>query len=567
MQQRVWLAFAIVAGISFAVQVSWPVDLTDRPETTFDTAPRGHAGLLALLDHFDATRGRWMSGLTMPPPDSTVWWIAPRGVCDDRRGALASKASKDGIERDTRSESDTEGEKKTQAERTDDRTIFEIAVRPWIEAGGTAVVWLAHPPLDEPEGVDPATREDRDGIRAGIERTWRADGAGGKDASGPEAIREDWKDELARRRERLREGEPGKCDGIAGFPLPPRRLAGLEGGRPPVESAIARIVFSVGRAVERREDFDYAGTRILPGPTLAFFDVEPMAERLQERPREGSEALSTGPSDSPADPSGDDTTGWRPLWVGSDDFAPLALARPVGSGRLVVFADARILSNGRLAHVDSAPFVFDQVRDHGEPYLDEHFHGVVPEPGWFRYLARSPAWAAGLGMIVVGLLVIGRGHAWPQRDVADFDSEAPTLSDFVDSVARLYSETGDHERVFERYRALSLDRIRRALGLAPGTPIEIVLSSLRRRAPNWPELEETGLRHLLARRVPIRSASDLERNVARLDELVHLVKQGRSGRGRVPGIPGREGHGAGKGSALSGDEAVRAGRAGAKGIG
>ena len=51
--QRVWTLFAILAGVSFAIQVAMPVDPTDRPRTSFDTAPRGHAAVHALLDRFD----------------------------------------------------------------------------------------------------------------------------------------------------------------------------------------------------------------------------------------------------------------------------------------------------------------------------------------------------------------------------------------------------------------------------------------------------------------------------------------------------------------------------------
>ncbi len=59
----------------------------------------------------------------------------------------------------------------------------------------------------------------------------------------------------------------------------------------------------------------------------------------------------------------------------------------------------------RPKRVDSAPFVFDWVRDYGQPWIDEHAHGVVPEAGTFRYLAHSPAAAAGLGLLVLGVLV------------------------------------------------------------------------------------------------------------------------------------------------------------------
>ena len=509
MQQRLWFAFAIVAGVGLGVQVFWPVDLTDRPETTFDTAPRGHAAVLALLDRFDSSRGRWVSGLEMPPTDATVWWIAPKGACERSRGIAPSASEADGV----------------IGEEDEARTTFEIAVRPWIEEGGTAIVWLSHPPLEEPESEIPEAAGPDDVIEVQVSDASKGssdpnDSKGEASAEAqpadPEQVRADWEEELAAAQTLIREGEPGECERIAGFDLPPRRLAGLEGGGFPAEGDRSALVFSVARAVARRADPDPAATRTLPGPTLGFFD------------RAGPATMVGNPAGSEReDPMGNGSTGWRPLWVEGDDLVPIALARSVGAGRLIVVADARIVSNGRLGHGDSAPFVFDWVGDYGEPFIDEHFHGVVPESGTFRYLAHSPAWAAGLGMVVVGLLVIWRGHAWPKRMVSEFDREAPTLGDFVDSLARLYSGTRDHEKVFERYRVVCLDRIRRALGLAPGTPVEILLSSLRRQSRNRPELDDSGLRHLLAKRIPIRSAADLERNAARLDDLVRRVRQGR----------------------------------------
>ena len=89
-QQRLWLAFAVVAGVGLAIQLSRPVEWSDRPETTFDTAPRGHAAVLDLLDHFDSARGRWLSGVSMPPVEDTVWWIAPDGACEKRAGTQPS---------------------------------------------------------------------------------------------------------------------------------------------------------------------------------------------------------------------------------------------------------------------------------------------------------------------------------------------------------------------------------------------------------------------------------------------------------------------------------------------
>jgi hypothetical protein len=294
----------------------------------------------------------------------------------------------------------------------------------------------------------------------------------------------------------------------------------------PIDGRFTPIVFSIGRATARREDFDYSATRVLPGPTLAFFS------------RDDPETDADGVSQT------DSNTGWRPLWVESDDLVPLALERSIGEGRLVVIADARVLSNGRLARVDSAPFVFDWVRDFGPAWIDEHAHGVVPEAGTFRYLAHSPARATGLGLLVLGVFVLWRGNAWPTRIVEEFDPDAPTLAAYVDSVARLYSETRDHARVFERYRAVCLDRIRRALGLAPGTGVEMILASLRSRARNWPELRDSGLGQLLTKEFPISDAGDLARNAARLDDLVRVLRRGRGGReGGRAGESGNSGKG------------------------
>ncbi len=490
MSERIWLVLALLAGASFAIQVSLPMDLSERPETTFETAPRGHAGLFELLGEFQATRGRWTSGVSMPPSDQTIWWIAPEGVCEPRNTPDVLEAP------------------------------FRYTALPWIESGGTAVVWLSHPPPAgaEPEPIElppagdvlevshrPAADRMGDGVsdaaREDRERSTREDEAPAEaptEDEDPDSVREQWRSGIGETRRALREGEPARCPAIAGHALPRRRWAGLVGGELPIDAEHAAIALGVGRWTPSREDFDHAAVRALPGPTLAFFESEPAA-----------------------------LAGWQPLWVEADDFTAFALERPIGTGRLVVVADARVLTNARLAKLDSAPFVFDWVGAYGTPWIDEHSHGVVPEAGAFRYLASSPARAACLGLLGLGLLLVWRGHAWPTRRVSELDPEAPTLSAFVDSVARLYAETGDHQQVFERYRAVCLDRIRRALGLGPGTPAETVLAMLAARADAWSALRDTGLRDLMTRDVRIEDAAALERAAARLDALVDEVRRER----------------------------------------
>jgi hypothetical protein len=495
MSERLWIVLGILAGIAFGIQVALPVDLSERPETSFETAPRGHAALFELLQRFDANSGRWLSGVTMPPVDDTLWWIAPNGVCDASR----------------RVESASEAEAEVGAVGGLD-VPFRYIASPWIEAGGTAVVWLSHPPLlareetFEPEapefleiGFQRSAAYDERGehVRERPHETQASAGDGeATDAEDADSVRDGWKESIEAVRQDVREGEPERCLSIAGFALPNRRLAGLEGGELPIDVESAATVFSVGRWVESRERFDYESARPLPGPTLAFFENDP--ERLD---------------------------GWQPLWVEADDFTPFALERRLGAGRLIVVADARVLTNGRLGKLDAAPFVFDWVEDLGVPWIDEHHHGVVPESGTFRYLASSPAWAAGLGLMGLGLLVLWRGQAWPRRRVDEVDPAAPTLVAFVDSVARLYSDAKDHQQVFERYRALSLERIRRALGLAPGTPAELLLERLRTRVSKGSTMHEQGLRDLLTREVRVDDAASLRRATDRLDSFVHGLRE------------------------------------------
>jgi len=499
-RRRLWLGGALAVAVVILLVV-WPRAPSPHPETTWDTAPRGHAGLFALLERFGGTRGRWLTGLSMPPVDEVLWLIAPVGFCDAAPDAGSG---------------------------------FRDLLLPWLEAGGQALVWLPRPP--RPSGSEdavpwPAPAEgevrtidrrvadgdahpaaDADGSseasdgRAGE----HSDAAPGEGEAAPEegsgGMREQWREDLEAARRALREGRAERCGAIGDFRLPSRARLGHELASPAAPTPEAEGLAPVHPVVRVGEDATEATTRFLPGSSLAFFEKGAAIAR----------------------------TGWRPLWVGLEHRAPFALERTVGAGRLGVVADARVLTNARLDRADAAPFVFDWIRTTGPVWIDEHVHGVVPESGTLRYLLRSPAWAAMVGLLGLGLLVAWRGWAWPVRRVEEAHPESPTLSAFVDSVARLYARSRDFDRIFERYRALSLERIRRALGLAPGTPAEIVVASLRAREAGGSALRETGLGDLLTRQVRVASVEELERATARLDALVDAIRlaSGPSGRDR-----------------------------------
>ncbi len=164
----------------------------------------------------------------------------------------------------------------------------------------------------------------------------------------------------------------------------------------------------------------------------------------------------------------------RASFVGGPAFV---LEAALGEGRLVVVADSRFVHNEWLDRADSAPLVIDLVAAYGEPLFDEREHGFIPEPNSFRYLAGSPASPVFAGLLVLGLVFFWRGTALPARSVVEYDPSAPTLENFVESMATLYARTRDYPRVLERYRELTAARLRQHFGL----PREVPLTELAER--------------------------------------------------------------------------------------
>lgn len=197
---------------------------------------------------------------------------------------------------------------------------------------------------------------------------------------------------------------------------------------------------------------------------------------------------------------------------------PFALERRIGAGRLVVIADAHFITNQWLDGGDAALLAVDLVRAYGTPRFDERLHGLRRESHPLRYLLRSPALAALLGLLVLGLLFVWRGQLMPARTLADAPANAPTLAAFVDSMAQLYAGTGDHASVLERYRALTAARLRRHFALPSEKPLATLLERLR--------VGRRGRPADLARltdSAPVRGPAELDAAVRGLDALVRDV--------------------------------------------
>lgn len=201
------------------------------------------------------------------------------------------------------------------------------------------------------------------------------------------------------------------------------------------------------------------------------------------------------------------------------DGKPFVLQMPVGRGTLVLVADAAPLRNQWLDKGDAAVFAMDLVRAYGPPRIDERSHGMHHERGALRYLMRSPAIPALLGIAVLGVLVLWHGNLWPARRAVASAVPAPTLDAFVDSLAHLYARTGDFQRVAERYQQLTAARLRRHFGLPVDTPLHTLLDRLRASRRGAPAAALA----ILTAPLTVRSADALAATVRTLDTLVEDV--------------------------------------------
>lgn len=199
---------------------------------------------------------------------------------------------------------------------------------------------------------------------------------------------------------------------------------------------------------------------------------------------------------------------------------PFLLERRVGQGRLVVVADAGFLLNRWLDLGDAAPLALDLVRAYGTPLFEERIHGHSHAPGAIAYLAASPARPVFLGLAALGLLIWAHGSALPLRGVREHDPAAPALEPFVDALAALYAGSGDHGQLAERYREVSLARIRRHFSLPSDVSDARILSRLAQER----RLDREELAQLApGTAAPVTSAKELRAATARLDALVEEV--------------------------------------------
>jgi hypothetical protein len=275
----------------------------------------------------------------------------------------------------------------------------------------------------------------------------------------------------------------GPCLSLGGVSLPPRDLPILPLEEiDPEEEAVPRP--TEGEVVAQWVESDLGGgTRILELPQLVAFVSEPEAP-------------------------------WRVR--ARVDGRALIVERGLGQGRLVVVADASFLRNAWLDAGDAAPLAVDLARAYGVDTVDERAHGLrYDDVDAFAFLAASPAAPLFVGLALLGSLVFWWGTARPAPLPGVTSTAAPTLEGFVASLAALYGKSRDYTQVAERYRALSVARLRRHYGLPSDAGLGSVLARLRRQG----RLEEAEL-SALERPAHAASAGELARQIRRFDAIV-----------------------------------------------
>ena len=201
------------------------------------------------------------------------------------------------------------------------------------------------------------------------------------------------------------------------------------------------------------------------------------------------------------------------------DGAPFALEAGLGTGRVVLVADAALLQNQWLDAADGPLVAFAWVTAYGTPWLDEKEHGFADQPGTLATLASSPAMPVFAGLAVCGILFAWSGQRWRRREIEEFAADPPTLASYVDSLATLFSRVGDHDEVFERYREYGLAELRRALALEHDAGPDRVVAALRGRA----EVDASDLEVLLGTD-SVAHERDLEAGARRIDRLIESAR-------------------------------------------
>lgn len=157
--------------------------------------------------------------------------------------------------------------------------------------------------------------------------------------------------------------------------------------------------------------------------------------------------------------------GALPLLGGAGGAGIVASVAAAGAGRVVLLADASMLSNRRLDQADNAAFGLAAAGPARPVLFAEAAHGYGASTGLGALPARWRAALVGLaGAALVWLWAMGRRLGPPE---AAGRSLPPPRHAFVDAQAINLARTGSPEEAIAPLKTAATDRLRRRAGLAP----------------------------------------------------------------------------------------------------
>jgi hypothetical protein len=197
---------------------------------------------------------------------------------------------------------------------------------------------------------------------------------------------------------------------------------------------------------------------------------------------------------------------------------------PLGRGRVVVLADARLAQNRFVGQADNSVLVTNLLADSGNPVLfDEFYHGLTIRSNPFWLLSRFPYGILAASVLAATLVIGWRAYRFLGPPLAPRPVSRRTLSEYIEAMARLLNRSKRPTPfLLTEIRQGLLWRLRHDLGLPPGNEdVQKVVWILERRDPPLAEKAREAIRAIddsLAR--PNQSAKELAATLAKVSVCV-----------------------------------------------
>jgi len=249
-------------------------------------------------------------------------------------------------------------------------------------------------------------------------------------------------------------------------------------------------------------------------------------------PKRGTRAASSRPKQKPEPQKSNSSTVQGTVPAGriravlEVDGQPdtLAAVYPLGQGKIIVLADARLAQNRFVGQADNPVLVSHLLTDPHKPVVfDEFYHGLTIRANPLWLLSRFPYDILAASVLAATVLAGWHAFRFLGPPLAPRAASRRTLSEYIEAMARLLNRSKSPAPfLLTEIRQGLLWRIRRDLGLPPGPDdVEKIVWILERRDPPLAEKTRQAIRAIddsLAH--PHQSAKELATTLAKVSVCV-----------------------------------------------